>query len=741
MTIEDERMNPTMSRAADHSNAQRESTMHPMVRSWCVFAATVALTACPSRGPGTKLPEPLDDRALRIRVAQAEARRGAGSSELVELATHGELAERLLGIRGLGRIGGTKALETLRVLLRDPDDAMAAGAASAIGVLASLDEPDPSAELTKELVAALGRVDAKYKPMVIEALGRAGDASAQETLVPLLQDKALAEVSALAFGRFGRRKIGLIGSAKLALPVIAQNNPAIAYAAIYALSREHLAPTEKTATDLAAHVRLAPVLTSLIKEGVPEVRAQAIVATVKHGYVDAGSSKLERALLDADWRVAVEAVRALAGDKGNDAGRDAVATALIRRFTELERGQLAEAHVVIEALRLLGAHGKRPLVAVAVHALATAAAASTKVEGLTYGWIGCLATAVLVRASETPDLEFVDSCKLPDHLRLPLVGELVSAGVGPVAARRTAVVRLLGHADPRVRAAAYPALAALWKDGTDADHQAAIATIAGAIGSRDAIVAGSATDAATAFYEAIGTGDHSALDAAIIGRARTETDVELAAALLELIGKQKLTAGADACRAGLGGHAVRIKAARTCLRALGEAAPPTEVAAASPPPVDVAAVIGAELTWNLVTTRGAITIALRPDVAPWAVATIVALTRKGYYNGLEVHRVVPDFVVQGGDPTESGWGGPGFTVPSEPSSLADGPGFMAGGVGVADAGRDSGGSQWFVMHSRAPHLDGRYTWIGTVRTGQKSADALLIGDKVLEATISVAPAP
>jgi len=735
MTIEDGRMNPTMSRAADHSNAQRESTMRPMVRLLCVIVATVVLSACPSRTPGTKLPEATGDRAVRIRVAQAEAKRGAGLTELVELATHGEGVERLLALRGLGRVGGIKALEILRQALRDPDDVIAGAAASAIGVLASLDEPEPSAELTKELVVALGRVDGTYKPMVIEALGRAGDASAQETLVPLLADKTLAEVSALALGRFGRRKIELIGSAKLALPVIAQNNPAITYAAVYALAREHIVPADRTATDLAAHVRLAPVLTSLIKEGVPEVRTQAIIATVKHGYVDAGSSKLEKALLDTDWRVAVEAVRALAGDKGNDAGRDAVAAALVRRFIELERGQLAAAHVVIESLRLLGAHAKRPLVTVAINALATAAAASEKVEGLTYGWIGCLATAALVRSSDTVDLTFVDSCKLPDHLRMPLVGELVSAGVGTLAERRTAVVRLLGHEDPRVRAAAFPALAALWKESTDPDHQAAIATIAGAIGSRDAIVAGSAIDAAGAFYEAIGGGDRAALDAAVISRARGENDAELAAALLELIGKHKITAGADACRAGLGGHPVRIKAARSCLRALGEAAPAAEVAAAVPPPVDLAAVIGADLTWKLVTTRGIITIALRPDVAPWAVATIVALTRKGYYNGLEVHRVVPGFVVQGGDPTQSGWGGPGFTVPSEPGSLADGPGLMAGGVGVADAGRDSGGSQWFVMHARAPHLDGRYTWIGTVKTGQKSADALLIGDKVTTATI------
>jgi cyclophilin family peptidyl-prolyl cis-trans isomerase len=96
---------------------------------------------------------------------------------------------------------------------------------------------------------------------------------------------------------------------------------------------------------------------------------------------------------------------------------------------------------------------------------------------------------------------------------------------------------------------------------------------------------------------------------------------------------------------------------------------------------------------------------------------------------------VPDFVAQGGDPTQSGWGGPGFTTPAEPASSLDGAGFTQGGVGIADAGRDSGGSQWFVMHSRAPHLDGRYTWIGSVISGQKSADALLIGDTVIRACV------
>ncbi|MDB4960239.1 MAG: uncharacterized protein JWP01_238 [Myxococcales bacterium] len=718
--------------------------MRGMARSWCMIVATVALAACPSRTPLSKLPEPADDHALRLRVAHAEARRGAGVTELVELAGHGEPAERVLAVRGLGRIGGPKATEALRALLTDHDAGVITAAASAIGVAALLDEPEPSAELTKELLAALETVAAPHKPIVIEAIGRAADPSAQDALVQLLGDKdrPIGEAAAFALGRFGRRKIELTGSGRIALGVLAQSDAARTYAAVYALARAHVVPSSRTASDLAAHARLAPVLMSLVDEGAPETRAQAIVAIVKHDHVAGAQQRLEKALLDTDWRVAVEAVRALAGDKGTDAGRDAVAAVLARRFTELDRGHQAEAHVVIEALRALGPHAKRPLVLMSVTALASAAATSEKVQGVTYGWIGCLATAALVRASETPDLTFVDGCKLPDHLRLPLVAELITAKVGTLTERRTALGKLLAHADPRVRVAAFPAFAALWAEGSAADHQAAVATIAGAIGSRDPIVAGSAIDAAPSIYVALGGSDASTLDAAVIGRAKTEQDPELSAAILDLVGKRTISvgaAGADACRAGLSGHPVRAKAARSCLRALGEATPAGDVAATTPPEVDVSEVIGAELTWNLETTRGPIVIALRPDVAPWAVATIVALTRRGFYDGLELHRVVPNFVVQGGDPTMSGWGGPGFTTPAEPGGAQDG--FAAGGVGVADAGRDSGGSQWFIMHNRAPHLDGRYTWIGSVKTGQKSADALLIGDKVLHATISVGNPP
>jgi cyclophilin family peptidyl-prolyl cis-trans isomerase len=96
----------------------------------------------------------------------------------------------------------------------------------------------------------------------------------------------------------------------------------------------------------------------------------------------------------------------------------------------------------------------------------------------------------------------------------------------------------------------------------------------------------------------------------------------------------------------------------------------------------------------------------------------------GYFRGLTFHRVVPDFVVQGGDPRGDGEGGPGFTVRCEVSPRR----YVRGTVGMALAGKDTGGSQVFVTLSPQPHLEGRYTIIGTVVSGMEALDGLAEGD-------------
>jgi cyclophilin family peptidyl-prolyl cis-trans isomerase/HEAT repeat protein len=714
-----------------------------MLRRCILIAATCLLAACPAgTAKPPESPRP-DDAPLRIRIAQAEARRAGGVAELVDLALRGAGGERLLALRALGRIGvtgGPQPVATLLTALGDGDPAVVGAAASAIGVAASLDDGDLGA--TDALLAALPRGGAP----VVEALGRAGSAVAQPALVALLGDARLGVHAAHALARHGRRRIELAESARDALvPITASADPEVRYAAVYALAREFRAPPGGASAGGASGAAQAsavppsppPLVAALVArlaDQVGEVRAQAIAGLGRRKAIAAAraaGARLDNLLLDRDWRVAVEAVRAL-GD--TDEGRDAIAAAIVRRFGELEREPTA-AHVIMEGARAIAGAAQRPVVAAAIGSLAANARSQAALPALTRGWIECLATSAAVRARADAELTAVEQCPLTDHLRLPLVAQLISADIGSLAARRAALAKLLGHRDPRVRAAGLGALPALWKAGDATDHRSAISTLVAALAAPDPIAASAAVDAATAIYEVIGAADHSLLDAAVVARAQAERDPELGAAVLELIGKRTLVDGVAACRAALEGDPVRAKAGTACLKALGETPPELPPVVASAPPVDVSAVVGKRLRWRVATSRGDVVIRLHPDVAPWAVATIVALTRKGFYDGIEFHRVVPNFVVQGGDPTESGSGGPGFAIPAEPGALADGPGYLIGGVGIADAGRDSGGSQWFIMHSRAAHLDGRYTWIGTVESGQKSADALLVGDQVVRATI------
>lgn len=131
---------------------------------------------------------------------------------------------------------------------------------------------------------------------------------------------------------------------------------------------------------------------------------------------------------------------------------------------------------------------------------------------------------------------------------------------------------------------------------------------------------------------------------------------------------------------------------------------------------------------RVTTSAGAFTIDFAGVASPINQANLAALAQAGFYEGLGFHRVVPGFVVQGGDPRGDGYGGPGYLVPCEWSNLR----YVRGTVGMALAGKDTGGSQFFVTHTPQPHLDGRYTIIGQIRDPAELAvvDALLPGDRI-----------
>jgi cyclophilin family peptidyl-prolyl cis-trans isomerase len=108
------------------------------------------------------------------------------------------------------------------------------------------------------------------------------------------------------------------------------------------------------------------------------------------------------------------------------------------------------------------------------------------------------------------------------------------------------------------------------------------------------------------------------------------------------------------------------------------------------------------------------------------VANFVALARRGFFNGIAIHRVVPDFVVQDGDPRGDGEGGPGYTIRDEINMRP----YLRGTLGMALDWEDTGGSQFFITHSPQPHLDGRYTVFGHVVEGMDVVDRMVQGDVV-----------
>ncbi len=119
--------------------------------------------------------------------------------------------------------------------------------------------------------------------------------------------------------------------------------------------------------------------------------------------------------------------------------------------------------------------------------------------------------------------------------------------------------------------------------------------------------------------------------------------------------------------------------------------------------------------------------------APQAVLNFVCLAKDGFYDGLTFHRVIPNFVIQGGCPIGNGTGGPGWVIKCECKNQEQR--HLRGSLSMAHAGRDTGGSQFFVCHSPQPHLDGVHTVFGGIDADDKESlevlDSIRMGDKIL----------
>lgn len=136
------------------------------------------------------------------------------------------------------------------------------------------------------------------------------------------------------------------------------------------------------------------------------------------------------------------------------------------------------------------------------------------------------------------------------------------------------------------------------------------------------------------------------------------------------------------------------------------------------------------------TTKGTIQVNLFDDKAPVTVGNFEKLVNQGFYNGLTFHRVIADFMIQGGCPQGTGTGGPGYKFNDEPSALKlkhDGPGVLS----MANAGPNTNGSQFFITHVATPWLDGKHAVFGKVadKASQEVVNKIAKGDKITKLTI------
>jgi len=223
-------------------------------------------------------------------------------------------------------------------------------------------------------------------------------------------------------------------------------------------------------------------------------------------------------------------------------------------------------------------------------------------------------------------------------------------------------------------------------------------------------------------------------------QAANDTLNDAALSILDTLGKQKTDAANDVLKEALksGDHLIRRRAANL-LKANGAGDFSSQIGTVKSRNTDAdykraLARFGKSTQAVVTTSKGSFTIDLFPEAAPLTVDNFVQLAQRDYFRNVTIHRVVPNFVIQDGDPRGDGNGGPGYQIRCEINQVL----YDRAAVGMALSGKDTGGSQWFVTHSPQPHLDGGYTVFGRVVTGMDVVDKIVRGDVIQSIAIKQA---
>jgi len=651
-------------------------------------------------------------------IAELEDRRSLGDGRLVLLAlTANEPMVRARGLRALGRLQEPETAEAIVKGLTDPGASARLEAAFGIGLFGLSWQPLPDEKKTmlgQALVSAEAEEeDAKIKLTLLEAMGRVASAECLERLIDrLVGPNDVRSGAAIALGVASKAvKAQLPARAYEALPeLVRPSSPkAVRFGGAYALA-------------MSKNALSRPSLVACAEDEASEVRAVCVRGLAEVG-ADADLALLKGLLDDPDYRVSVEAVRALA--KQSLKCKPAECAALVAleelsgRVDRLLRGDSVGGAQPVLALAQVGLPANATLLVSLRKQLAIGVSEvrspATKADVAN---IDCrLAAAVDRQRGELKESLTCGFGLIAEARRLTL-GLRELAGGGPAAEvekRVNAVKGYLTHSSSGVRSAAIDLLA-------ETKSPLAADSVRPLLNDEDPDVS------ATAAMASAQLKDRSAIGAirALAAKAKPDVAVGLAQALAELDAKEAVP---DLQSWLSSPHlSVRLATADALSKLTGQivVAPRYD----GPPPRRPKSTAEGETRLEVRTAKGDFEISLDLAQAPVTSAHLISLAKKGYFNNLTFHRIVPDFVAQGGDPRGDGTGGPGYPIRCEINRHP----YTRSAVGMALSGKDTGGSQFFVTTSAQPHLEGKYTVFGEVTTGQEVIDSLLEGDVMLEVT-------
>jgi cyclophilin family peptidyl-prolyl cis-trans isomerase/HEAT repeat protein len=685
----------------------------------------------------------------------------------MEARTSHDPGTRRQSARALARIADAASLEGLVAHLADEDPETVAWAAYGLGYACKGHEDEhvrilsaraaslPGAAESRRVGASRGVAQIDPHVAIARATGRCGGLLAEQSLVALLKmNGAWTEPALLGLGDLAKQKKQLGAEAMTALLEVASRaEDPHRDVAFYALSRaeageafgRRVVDVARGALGRASDARILAIKT--LGRAAKEHKETAREVATELGHVTAsgkGFSAGERA----------EAARAL-GTLG-DPGQSAIAEAIGSLTPDRDPIAIADLtgpsfHVLYTLLgALLPESSKRA--ASALQALAVLAPPAEPKPGLArrLAELRCAAALALAKGAHDADVlrkcdaegsEISQRARLTSLLRRKLEGE-----------RRTVFRAFAASEHLRIREEAVEALGAHGELG-----DAAAAILADALTSKRAGLVATAADVLHAHPERAmilaESERRAALDpkappptsaptqevAPVVARALVaainekwpEDRFETRIALLEAAASVRLPQAKRVCElASNDPNTVVRERAQKALRALGEpvAPAPPEADREAKPAAEIGKTLGQPTKVVFSTDVGELAVVLEPELSPITATRIASLVESGFYKGVVVHRVVPGFVVQFGDPEGDGYGGSGTSLRCETSPVP----FAALDVGMALAGRDTGSSQIFVTLARTPHLDGEYTRVGRAEGDWASVAA---GDVIADARV------